>query len=65
MEKYEKFEKKLINILNTSQNAKAWSDLLPMAKEILRHFKLNDKEMDFSKISISTKHMLAKRLAQG
>ena len=64
MEKYEKFEKKLIGILNTSLNAKAWSDLLPMAKEILRHFKINDKEMDFSKISISTKHMLAKRLAQ-
>ena len=64
MEKYEKFEKKLINILNTSLNAKAWSDLLPMAKEILRHFKINDKEMDFSKISLSTKHMLAKRLAQ-
>ena len=59
---YEKFERKLVNILNTSANAKAWSDLLPMTKEILNHLKKNQKEIDFSKIN--TKHMLAKRLAQ-
>lgn len=35
----EKFEKKLLSILNSSANAKAWSDLLPMTKEILSHLK--------------------------
>ena len=58
----EKFEKKLLNILNSSTNARTWSDLLPVAKEILSHLKKNEKEIDFSQISI--KHMLAKRLAQ-
>jgi hypothetical protein len=62
MTNYEKFEKKLVNILNSSSNAKSWTDLLPIAKEILIHLKKNEKEIDFSKIS--TKHMLAKRLAQ-
>ena len=59
---YEKFEKKLLNILNSSANAKAWSDLLPMTKEILNHLTKNQDDIDFSQIS--TKHMLAKRLAQ-
>ena len=59
---YEKFEKKLVSILNSSANAKAWSDLLPMTKEILNHLKKSQKDIDFSKIN--TKHMLAKRLAQ-
>ena len=56
---YEKFEKKLLNILNSSANAKAWSDLLPMTKEILNHLTKNQDDIDFSQIS--TKHMLAKR----
>ena len=60
--KYEKFEKKLLNILNSSANAKAWSDLLPMTKEILNHLTKNEGSIDFSQIS--TKYMLAKRLAQ-
>ena len=59
---YEKFEKKLVSILNTSSSAKAWSDLLPMTKEILNHLKKNQESIDFSQIQ--TKHMLAKRLAQ-
>jgi len=58
----EKFEKKMLSILNSSANAKAWSDLLPMTKEILSHLKKNQNVIDFSEIS--TKHMLAKRLAQ-
>jgi hypothetical protein len=59
---YEKFERKLLNILNSSANAKAWSDLLPTTKEILLHLTKNQKDIDFSQITI--KHMLAKRLAQ-
>ena len=59
---YEKFERKLLNILNSSSNAKAWSDLLPITKEILLHLNKNQKDIDFSQITI--KHMLAKRLAQ-
>ena len=62
MSDYDKFEKKLISILNSSSNAKAWSDLLPVSKEILSHLIKNDKSINFSKIS--TKHKLAKRLAQ-
>ena len=62
MSNYEKFEKKLISIINTSSGAKAWSDLLPMSKDILSHLIKNDNEIDFSQIS--TKHLLAKRLAQ-
>ena len=59
---YEKFEKKLLSILNSSANAKAWSDLLPMTKEILNHLTKYQGAIDFSQIS--TKYMLAKRLAQ-
>ena len=62
MSDYDKFEKKLITILNSTSNAKSWSDLLPVSKEILSHLKKNDKTINFSKIS--TKHKLAKRLAQ-
>ena len=58
----EKFEKKLLNILNSSANAKAWSDLLPTTKEILLLLNKNQKDIDFSQLSI--KHILAKRLAQ-
>ena len=60
---YEKFEKKLLNILNSAANAKVWSDLIPMTKEILNYIKKNDKEFDFSQIP-TAKHILAKRLAQ-
>ena len=59
---YERFEKKLLSILKSSANAKSWSDLIPALKEILNHVNKNQKDIDFSQISI--KHMLAKRLAQ-
>ena len=59
----EKFEKKLLTILNTSSNAKAWSDLLPMTKDILNHLSKNSNDIEFSQIS-TIKHILAKRLAQ-
>ena len=58
----EKFEKKLLSILNSSASAKAWSDLLPITKEILSHLNKYKKDIDFA--TISSKHMLAKRLAQ-
>ena len=58
---YERFEKKLTSILKDSASAKAWSDLLPITKEILTHLSKN-QNLEFSKIS--NKHMLAKRLAQ-
>ena len=60
---YDRFEKKLLTILNSVANAREWSDLLPMAKEILNHLKKNEKDIDFSKMT-TTKHILAKRLAQ-
>ena len=59
---YERFEKKLLSILNSTANAKSWSDLIPGLKEILNHVNKNQKVIDFSQISI--KHLLAKRLAQ-
>ena len=62
MSDIDKFEKKLLNILNSASNAKAWSDLLPMSKEILSLLIKNEKDIDFSKLS--TKYILAKRLAQ-
>ena len=58
---YEKFEKKLTNILNSSSNAKAWSDLLPIIKEILSHLTKN-QNLEFAKLS--NRHILSKRLAQ-
>ena len=58
---YEKFEKKLTNILNSSANAKAWSDLLPLTKEILTHLKKHPN-LEFAKLS--NRHILSKRLAQ-
>ena len=59
---YERFEKKVLSILNSTANAKSWSDLIPGLKEILNHVNKNQKVIDFSQISI--KHLLAKRLAQ-
>ena len=58
---YEKFEKKLTNILNTSSNAKTWSDLLPLTKEILAHLS-KYQYLEFAKLS--NRHTLSKRLAQ-
>ena len=58
---YEKFEKKLTNILNSSSNAKAWSDLIPIAKEILSHL---NKHLDLEFAKLSNRYILAKRLAQ-
>ena len=58
---YEKFEKKLTNILNTSSNAKTWSDLLPLIQEILTHLNKNP-HLEFSKLS--NRYLLSKRLAQ-
>ena len=58
---YEKFEKKLTSILNSSSNAKAWSDLLPITKEILTHLNKN-QNLEFAKLS--NRYFLSKRLAQ-
>ena len=58
---YERFEKKLTSILNSSSNAKAWSDLLPIIKEILAHLTKN-QNLEFAKLS--NRHTLSKRLAQ-
>ena len=58
---YERFEKKLTSILNSSSNAKAWSDLLPITKEILTHLNKN-QNLEFAKLS--NRYFLSKRLAQ-
>ena len=58
----EKNEKKLMSILNSAVNAKAWSDLLPITREIYQLLSKNKDEFNFSKIS--GKQILAKRLAQ-
>ena len=55
-------EKKLSSILSSSTSAKAWSDLLPMTREILQLLSKTNLEIDFSKLS--NKLLLAKRLAQ-
>ena len=58
----EKFEKKLSSILSASTSAKAWSDLLPITREI---YNLLDKTKEFINFSkLSNKLLLAKRLAQ-
>ena len=58
----EKFEKKLSSILGAASSAKAWSDLLPITKEILQLLTKRTDEINFSKLS--NKLLLAKRLAQ-
>ena len=58
---YERFEKKLTNILSSSDNAKAWSDLLPVTKDILAHLTKN-QNLEFAKLS--NRYILSKRLAQ-
>ena len=58
----EKNDKKLTSILNSAVNAKSWSDLLPIIREIHKLLDNNRKKFNFSKISV--KRTLAKRLAQ-
>ena len=58
---FEKFDKKLSNKLSAAANAKSWSDLLPIIKDLYTHLKVN-YEYDFDKIS--DKLLLGKRLAQ-
>ena len=58
---YERFEKKLTNILSSSANANSWSDLLPVTKDILAHLTKN-QNLEFAKLS--NRHILSKRLAQ-
>ena len=60
----EKFDKKLKKHINSASSAKAWSDLLPIMKDILSLLTRNN-EYDFNKISLANKQTLAKRLAQG
>ena len=55
-------EKKLSSILSSSTSAKAWSDLLPITREIFQLLKKTNFDIDFSKLS--NKLLLAKRLAQ-
>ena len=61
-DKIEKFDKRLINKLNSFATAKSWSDLLPLMKDILSILTKNN-EFDFNKIS--DKKLFSKRLAQG
>ena len=58
---FEKFDKKLSTKLAAAANAKSWSDLLPIIKDIYSHLKVNF-EYDFN--NISHKLLLGKRLAQ-
>jgi hypothetical protein len=58
----EKFEKKLSSILSASTSAKAWSDLLPITREIFTLLDKTKENINFSKLS--NKLLLAKRLAQ-
>ena len=58
----EKLEKKLSSTLERASSAKAWSDLLPITKEILQLLTKTTDLVNFSKLS--NKLLLAKRLAQ-
>ena len=58
----EKFEKKLSSILSAASSAKAWSDLLPITREIYQLLSKKTDSINFSKLS--NKLLLAKRLAQ-
>ena len=65
---FEKFDKKLKKYINSASSAKSWSDLLPIMKDILSLLSKNnnnESDLDFNKISITNKQILAKRLAQG
>ena len=58
----EKFEKKLNSILSSSTSAKAWSDLLPITREIYQLLSKTNNDINFS--MLNNKLLLAKRLAQ-
>ena len=58
---FEKFDKKLTSKLASASNAKSWSDLLPIMKDILSFLNLN---FDYDFNNISDKLLLGKRLAQ-
>ena len=58
----ERLEKKLSSILSAASSAKAWSDLLPITKDILQLLAKKTDVVNFSKLS--NKLLLAKRLAQ-
>ena len=58
----EKLEKKLSSILSSASSAKAWSDLLPITREIYQLLSKTNNDINFSKLS--NKLLLAKRLAQ-
>ena len=58
----EKFEKKLSSILSSANSAKAWSDLLPITREIYQLLSKTNNNINFSKLN--NKLLLAKRLAQ-
>ena len=58
----EKLEKKLTSVLSSAASAKAWSDLLPITKDILQLLSKTTDVVNFSKLS--NKLLLAKRLAQ-
>ena len=58
----EKLEKKLASTLAAASSAKAWSDLLPITREIYQLLSKTTDIINFSKLS--NKLLLAKRLAQ-
>ena len=58
---FAKFDKKLTSKLASASNAKSWSDLLPIMKDILSFLNLN---FDYDFNNISDKLLLGKRLAQ-
>ena len=58
----EKLEKKLSSTLAAASSAKAWSDLLPITREIYQLLTKTTDSVNFSKLS--NKLLLAKRLAQ-
>ena len=58
----EKLEKKLSSTLAAASSAKAWSDLLPITRDIYQLLSKTTDIINFSKLS--NKLILAKRLAQ-
>ena len=62
---FDKFDKKLKKYISSASNAKAWSDLLPIMKDILTLLSRNKKDYDFHEITLVNRQILAKRLAQG
>ena len=56
----EKLEKKLTSVLSSAASAKAWSDLLPITKDILQLLSKTTDVVNFSKLS--NKLLLAKSM---